>query len=266
MLPENQTEKNQFSKKGRPKKLDEDTLSKLMQEYIDQHCSEPEVLIAVKGDREIAEEISRRTGVSISPNLIHRYRKKHNIQSCHGKGGTRSGSGNSNGRSSKLSKEQLALLMDRYTIKAYLSENLETFRIIARKSDAEIAEEISKITGVRISPDLIYLFRKEHCIESCHGRGGSRPGAGRPTSSSSNSNRKRKTYHKLTIGDYALVQACPDAYDFVPGKWNSEKGIYEQLARYIPKFKQAGLKTYTPVLPFPDLYSKAQKFKALKGQ
>lgn len=263
MLSENQIEKNQFSKKGRPKKLDEDILSKLMQEYIDRPCSEPGVLIAVKGDREIAEEISERTGVSISPNLVHRYRKKHGIQSCHGKGGTRCGSGNPNGRSSKLSKEQLALLMDRYTIKTYVSENLETFRIIARKSDAEIAEEISKIAGIQISPDLIYKFRKEHCIESCHGKGGNRPGAGRPASSSFSLN--RKTHHKLTIGDYALVQACSSAYNFEPGRWNQWTGKYEKLPRYVPRFRQDGLKSYTPIMPFPDRYSKAQKFAAIRG-
>lgn len=239
-------------------KLSEEILSRLMERYVTA-VGDPPVKTALKGDAEIAKEISEEKGVEVSKYMVCRYRKKYGIESCYGRGGSRPGAGNQ-----KIDRELLADLMNQFIIEACATDKSLTTRKIAKMEDHEIAREISRITGIEISHDLIYRFRLENGVESCHGRNRVRTGAGRPASRTSSP--KKRTMHKLTISDHALVQACPDAYDFQPGRWNQWTWEYEKLPRYVPKFRQDGLRTYTPVIPFPDMYSKGQKFSALKGQ
>gem|GEM_PF-4515575 len=262
-MPEN-LNANQIAKAARTgrrcerNKLSEEILSRMMERYVIT-VGDPPVKTALKGDAEIAKKVSEETGTEVSKFMICRYRKKYGIESCNGRGGPRPGAGNP-----KIDRELLADLMNLFIIETCAVDKSYTTRKIARMEDHEIAREISKITGITISHDLIYRFRLENGVESCHGRNRVRAGAGRPASRTSSP--KKKTMHKLTISDYALVQACPDAYEFQPGRWNQWTWEYEKLPRYVPKFRQDGLRTYTPVVPFPDFNSKAQKYKALEGQ
>lgn len=262
-MPENQNA-NQIAKcptecptAGRRSRLSDEILSRLMERYVIT-VGDPPVKTALKGDAEIAKEISEETGAEVSQYIIFRYRKKYGIESCNGRGGARPGAGNP-----KIDRGLLADLMDRFTFEAYVCGSSMTTRKIAKKEDHEIADEISRITGIEISHDLICRYRLENGIESCNRRGGLRPGAGRPSRTSTSP--KKRTMHKLTISDSAFVQACSSVYDFEPGIWNQWTWKYEKLPRYVPKIRQDGLRTYTPVLPFPDVYTKGQKYSALKG-
>lgn len=137
----------------------------------------------------------------------------------------------------------------------------------ATKSDGEIARLAAKELNIHVSESYIRRLRLELDIFPVP-RGGPRPGAGRPKGSPNKRRNTKREYrkHKLTISDHALVQACSSAYNFEPGRWNQWIRKYEKLPRYVPKFTQDGLKSYTPIIPFPDCYSKTQKYSSLKGQ
>ncbi|MDH7577143.1 MAG: hypothetical protein QHH75_04780 [Bacillota bacterium] len=272
MLPGQTKKANRKNNEGRGRrpKIEDEVLSSLIEVFLDETRQS-----ALKGDTEIAEIISNLTGINISSDTIYLFRKRHGIASCHGRGGARP---DQNGRPKKITDDIMAKYMERFTFMAYIGDS-ETKRKVARLSDIRIAEIIYEETGIQITSEKIRLYRKEHLIDSCFSferSAGRCPGTS--SSSSGPSSRKKKTGHKLTISDYELVQVCSSAYEFRPGYWNEKTGKYDRLARYVPKcreFREVGLKTYTPVLPFPERSSgswedcqvkKTQKFNAIKGQ
>lgn len=76
----------QTAKRGRPKKLKDSELSRFMSEHISKGKTS-------KGDAEIAEDIQEKHKVSVSPDMIFRWRKKYGIVSCYGHGGRRDKAG-----------------------------------------------------------------------------------------------------------------------------------------------------------------------------
>ena len=257
MLPGNQDQitKPIKGRRGRPKKMDDGRLDQIMNEYVVQPQSGQECR-AIMGDAGIAEDIEKKHGVRLSPDFVYRYRKKRNIRSCYGHGGFRT----NEGRPSKFTEEYFEQMMPGFL-------EVKGGKKITRLTDAEIAGDIKKRYGEEISEETIRCYRLSHNISACHGKhGGKRSGAGRPKEDELPPAKKGRNTHKLTIGDYSMVRACPTAYNFVQGVWNASTGQYDKLARYVPRFRQDGLKSYTPILPYPDRYSKAQKFKGLEGQ
>ena len=259
MLPGNQDViiKPIKKRRGRPKKMDDGRLDEIMSEYVVQPEGGQECR-TIMGDAEIAEDIVEKYGVRLSPDFVYRYRKNHNIRSCHGHGGFRT----NEGRPAKFTEENLMQMMSDFIL-----TEVKAGKKVAKQTDIEIAQEIQKKYGEEISESTIRRYRLKHNITACHGKhGGKRHGAGRPKEDDLPPVKKVRNTHKLTIGDYSMVRACPTAYKFVPGEWNASSGQYDKLARYVPRFRQDGLKSYTPILPYPDRYSKAQKFKGLEGQ
>lgn len=252
-----QTEK----RRGRPRKIGESKLDIIMGEYITSVRTEDGLVRrATMGDAEIAEDIEKKHGVKVSPDFIFRYRKARNIQSCHGRGGFRPNF-NRDGRPPKIANNDLTRIMAEF-----IFIEVKSGKQITRHTDSEIVEAIRKKHGVEISESTIRRYRLKHGIAASHGKhGGKRPGAGRPKEDNLPPVKKSRNTHKLTIGDYSMVRTCPSAYDFKQGKWNEWKGQYDRLSRYVPKFRQDGLKSYTPIIPFPDRYSKAQKYAAIQG-
>ena len=259
MLPGNQDVIiKPIKRRGRPKKMDDGRLDQIMSGYVDVRPEGGrECRTAIMGDSEIAEDIEKKHGVRLSPDFVYRYRKKRNIRSCHGHGGFRR---TNEGRPSKFAEEDLEQMMS-----SFLEER--DGKKVTKLTDTEIAGDIKEKYDEEISESTIRRYRLQHDIAVYHGKhGGKRRGAGRPKEDELPPIKKVRNTHKLTIGDYSMVRACPTAYNFVQGVWNASTGQYDKLARYVPRFRQDGLKSYTPILPYPDRYSKAQKFKGLEGQ
>jgi len=261
-LSGNQYLKTQTEKRrGRPKKIEGSKLDMIMSKYITTVQTEGgQKRKATMGDAEIAEDIADKYRIRVSPDFIYRYRKARNIQSCHGRGGHRPNF-NRNGRPPKFTDEELSRMMA-----DFIFTEVNSGKKITRHTDSEIAEAIRKKYDVNLSESTIRRYRQRNGITARHGKhGGKRPGAGRPKEDDLPPVKKSRNTHKLTISDYSLVRACPSAYDFKQGHWNEKTGQYDRLPRYVPKYRQDGLKSYTPIIPFPDRYSKAQKFAAVQG-
>lgn len=261
----NQSGQN-YKKRGRPSKVPD--LGSIMQEYIILITSPDgnEVKKANMNDDNIAASITDLTGIEVSSRTIRRYRSDNGIEPCgQGWGGRRRG-------------------VDPDWLKDVIQEYIDVTQLVGKTrkkacmSDAEIAETITVSTGIKVTASAVLRYRLNTGIESHQGLGGAREGAGRPTSE--DGPRKPIRRAKVTISDYNLVQVARNAYHHTPPQGYYEvaavtdangkrqyidRWVWTRMERFTPRYRQAGLRTYSVRPTTPPGYSQAQAWDAVKG-
>lgn len=150
--PENQTDRAAKIPRGRPRKVDPRALDEAASRFVVRVVlvTGEVVLAASRPDPELARELTEALGVSLTPDDVYRWRKRNNVAAC-------------------KDPDLLERLMEQFV-------DCTT----ALATDPEIAERISETIGADLTADAVQKWRKKNGVASCNGRGGPRPGAGRP--------------------------------------------------------------------------------------